>query len=109
MFPFLFLFFFVEAIFFFFNQEKLVADIILPVLFLHKIPELFFKAQEKATNHTAVWQTNAAMETHPFPGYWVRIQAGICGLTEKYTVCIKALGMLPPHFRNNNSYKKTAR
>lgn len=43
MFPFLFVFF--KAIFFF--QEKLVVDINTVCIILHKIPEIFFNAQEK--------------------------------------------------------------
>lgn len=74
----------------YFSQEKLVADIILPVLFFIfilffciKYLNFYFNVQEKPPIGEPFGQRNAAVETEPFPGYWIRIQAGICGFYRK--------------------------
>lgn len=82
-------FFNVKAIFFSgeascgYNTAGIIFYFIL--FFCIKYLNFYFNVQEKPPIGEPFGQRNAAVETEPFPGYWIRIQAGICGFYRKKT------------------------
>lgn len=84
--PFFVSFFNVKAIFYFSGEASSghnTACFIFTFFFCIKYLNFDFNVQEKPPIGEPFGQRDAAVETEPFPGYWIRIRAGICGFTRK--------------------------